>query len=225
MFKLKKQFTTFICYRRTEKRGNLEMPVGSYIARIIYEYLSQNGIKVCYDIETFKPSEDYKERTSEILEQIRCFILILTPNLLNRCVNKLQDDEDDVYRELMIAISKYQKEQNDTAIPKQNKFRIITINPDSLFDYDKHIPKSIDSQIICRLKSTNVCDIQFCKTDFKNHMQGLLMIIKDTLRDNNLIDMINNKYCEQKQDIINTSLSLQKKFIGRLVEKFLNTFN
>ncbi len=33
-------YTTFICYRRKEY-GDTERPIGSYVARIIYEYLSK----------------------------------------------------------------------------------------------------------------------------------------------------------------------------------------
>ena len=47
-----KNYTTFICYRRKEY-GDTERPIGSYLARIIYEYLSKKEISVCYDVESF----------------------------------------------------------------------------------------------------------------------------------------------------------------------------
>lgn len=42
MFNPNINYTTFICYRRKEY-GDTERPIGSYVARIIYEYLSKKG--------------------------------------------------------------------------------------------------------------------------------------------------------------------------------------
>lgn len=68
----------------------------------------KKGISVCYDVESFPYGSNYIEEATRIIEnQIRCFILILTPRTLERCANK---DVDPVYNELMIALSKYRKE-------------------------------------------------------------------------------------------------------------------
>ena len=107
------------------------------MARIIYEYLSKKEISVCYDVESFPRGRNYQEKTTEFLDQVRCFILILTPDLLSRCLNK---DNDDVYLEVMHAISRYHKEKEDSSIPYQNKFLFLPINPDSLFFYENMFP-------------------------------------------------------------------------------------
>lgn len=136
MFNPNINYTTFICYRRKEY-GDTERPIGSYVARIIYEYLSKKEISVCYDVESFPRGRNYQEKTTEFLDQVRCFILILTPDLLSRCLNK---DNDDVYLEVMHAISRYHKEKEDSSIPYQNKFLFLPINPDSLFFYENMFP-------------------------------------------------------------------------------------
>ena len=217
MLKKDNIFSTFICYRRKEKKGDFEMPVGSYIARIIYEYLSNSGIIVCYDVESFQIAEDYKKRTLKILDQIRCFILILTPDLLTRCVN---DPNDDVYRELMYAVKRYQRELEDPSIPDQNKLRFIPIIPDSLFDYEKHIPKELEPQIRNMIQGNTASEIQFCKRGFHDDINRELLNLIEGELSSNSIDQINNKFRERKRDLIDFDLSKQKTIIGRLVEKF-----
>lgn len=118
MLKTDNKFSTFICYRRKERKGNLEMPVGSYIARKIYEYLSKEGISVCYEVKNFQLADIYKERTFEILEQVR---------YVNR-------QNDDVYLELMHAVTRYLKKHEDSSIHPQSRFRFIPIILDSFHD-------------------------------------------------------------------------------------------
>lgn len=191
------------------------MPVGSYIARIIYEYLSNSGIAVCYDVESFPPAENFIEQTIKILDQIRCFILVLTPDLLPRCL----EQNDAVYRELIHAVDRYQKEHEDFSIPNQSKFRFIPIIPDSLFDYEKDIPKDIDPRIRKILENT-ASEIQFCKRGFHDDINRELLSLIETALSANSIDIINDKSRERKRDLIDLNLPIQKTFIGRLIEKF-----
>ena len=210
-------YTTFICYRRKEY-GDTERPIGSYVARIIYEYLSKKGVSVCYDVESFSRGRNYQEQTIEFLNQVRCFILILTPDLLSRCLNK---DNDDVYLEIMHAISRHHKEKEDSSIPYQNKFLFLPINPDSLFCYEKHVPSNIDSRIKEILKN-NISDVNFSKYAFHDDMERELILPIINLLSANTIDEINYRPRENKQDLINTNLPIQKTFIGRIMENFLN---
>lgn len=210
-------YTTFICYRRKEY-GDTERPIGSYVARIIYEYLSKKGVSVCYDVESFSRRRNYQEQTIEFLNQVRCFILILTPDLLSRCLNK---DNDDVYLEIIHAISRCHKEKEDSSIPYHNKFLFLPINPDSLFCYEKHVPSNIDSRIKEILKNS-ISDVNFSKYAFHDDMERELVLPIINLLSANTIDEINYRPRENKQDLIDTNLPMQKTFIGRIMENFLN---
>jgi hypothetical protein len=210
-------YTTFICYRRKEY-GDTERPIGSYVARIIYEYLSKKEISVCYDVESFPLGRNYQEKTIEYLDQVRCFILILTPDLLSRCLNK---DNDDVYLEVMHAISRYHKEKEDSSIPYQNKFLFLPINPDSLFFYDKHVPSNIDPRIKEILKN-NMADVNFSKYAFHHDIERELVSPIINVLSANTIDEINYRPRENKQDIVAKYLPIQNNFIGRIIAKFLN---
>lgn len=217
MFNPNINYTTFICYRRKEY-GDTERPIGSYVARIIYEYLSKKGVSVCYDVESFPLGRNYQETTIEFLNQVRCFILILTPDLLSRCINK---DNDDVYLEIMHAISRCHKEKKDSSIPYQNKFLFLPINPDSLFFYEKHVPSNIDPRIKEILKN-NMAYINFSNDDFHGHMERKLVSPIINVLSANTIDEINYKPRENKKNLIDTNLPIQNNFIGRIMEKFLN---
>lgn len=211
-----KNYTTFICYRRKEY-GDTERPIGSYVARIIYEYLSKKEISVCYDVESFPRGRNYQEKTIEFLNQVRCFILILTPDLLSRCLNK---DNDDVYLEVMHAINRYHKEKEDSSIPYQNKFLFLPINPDSLFFYEKHVPSNIDPRIKEILKN-NMADVNFSKYGFHDDIERELVSPIISVLSANTIDEINYKPRENKQNLIDVNLPIQKTFIGRIMWKFL----
>lgn len=98
MIKDKNYFTVFICYRRKEDKG---APIGSYLARILYEYLKNNNISAFYDVECLGFGDDYRKLTKYYIEtQVRYFILILTPDIFNRCSNS----DDAVFNEIRLAI-------------------------------------------------------------------------------------------------------------------------
>ncbi len=175
-------------------------------------------ISVCYDVESFPLGRNYQEKTIEFLDQVRCFILILTPDLLSRCLNK---DNDDVYLEIMHAISRYHKEKEDSSIPYQNKFLFLPINPDSLFFYDKHVPSNIDPRIKEILKN-NMADVNFSKYAFHHDIERELVSPVINVLSANTIDEINYRPRENKQDIVAKYLPIQNNFIGRIMEKFLN---
>ena len=159
-----------------------------------------------------------KKKRLNIFDQVRCFILILTPDLLSRCLNK---DNDDVYLEIMHAISRCHKEKEDSSIPYQNKFLFLPINPDSLFFYEKHVPSNIDSRIKEILKN-NMAYINFSNDDFHDHMERKLISPIIDVLSANTIDEINYRPRENKQDIVAKYLPIQNNFIGRIMKKFLN---
>lgn len=164
-------YQVFICYRRKEDGG---APLGSYIARILYDYLSKSGINTFYDVECFNIGEDYIETTPRIIrEQIRFFIVILTPDIFKRCK---YENEDPVYRELTIAIDKYSDEREPTNfLPVSNKFQFYTINPDNLFDYKTNLPKTLNSEIRNRVSANTACEINFTKRAFKDDIDRDLL--------------------------------------------------
>lgn len=89
-----------------------------------------------------------------------------------------------------------------------------------MFDYEKHIPKEIAPQIRKILENT-ASEIQFCKRGFHDDMNRELLSLIETALSANSIDLINDKSRERKRDLIDSDLSIQKTFIGRLVKLIL----
>lgn len=92
------KFDAFISYRRT---GGFEM------AQLIHDHLADMGIKCYLDLEQLR-SGHFDERLIDEIAAAQNFIIILSPNALDRCV----DEGDWVRRELTAAIS-----MNKTIIP------------------------------------------------------------------------------------------------------------
>ena len=64
--------------------------------------------------------------------------------------------------------------------------------------------------------------MNFSKYAFHDDMERELILPIINLLSANTIDEINYRPRENKQDLINTNLPIQKTFIGRIMENFLN---
>ena len=67
----------FISYRRQN---------GEFLGKILYDELTRNGYSVFFDIESMR-SGRFNEQLYEKIEKSDDFLLILTPNCLDRCKN------------------------------------------------------------------------------------------------------------------------------------------
>ena len=185
----------FICYRRKEeyKDGIPAQPVGSYIARILYESLHRKGFSVVFDKESFKGGFDYIKETPKIINQnVRVFIVVLTKSFFVRC-NKM--GEDPVFRELDCAIKKYNAERSEEETyytPYQCKFAIIPIIPDGLFDFKKDFPDDVPAILKETFYGLTAKDIEFAGSDFQEIFDIKLTKEIRTLLSANGIDKIND---------------------------------
>ena len=80
----------FISYRR---QG------GEFLGRILYNELIKNGYSVFYDVEAMN-SGKFNEQILKRIDECSDFLLLLTQDCLNRCVNK----DDWVRKEIECAL-------------------------------------------------------------------------------------------------------------------------
>lgn len=90
--KQEKKYDIFISYRRDG---------GEVTARILRDTLTERGYTVFFDVESLR-SGAFNTKLYSVIEECKDFILILSPNALDRCVN----DDDWVRREIEYAIEK-----------------------------------------------------------------------------------------------------------------------
>lgn len=83
-------YDAFISYRREN---------GFFVAQTLRDKLLEKGIRAYLDHEELQ-SGDFNERLYEAIENSRCFVLVLPPNALDRCVN----ENDWVRKEIVRAI-------------------------------------------------------------------------------------------------------------------------
>ncbi len=72
------KYDVFISYRRDG---------GEYTARIIRDKLTELGYNVFFDVESLR-SGDFNEELYNVIDCCKDFIIILSPNALDRCVNE-----------------------------------------------------------------------------------------------------------------------------------------
>lgn len=123
-------YDIFISYRREG---------GAQYARILQLMLVQRGYRVFLDYDELKDGE-FGEHIIRAIKTSSIFIIVLSPNALDRCQNK----GDWVRQEIELAFSEGKK--------------IIPVNPDNKFD---GIPDSIPNAIAEAIKSQQHSDISF----------------------------------------------------------------
>ena len=214
MIKDKNYFTVFICHRRKEDKG---APIGSYLARILYEYLKNNNISAFYDVECLGFGDDYRKLTKYYIEtQVRYFILILTPDIFNRCSNS----DDAVFNEIRLAIDKFNSEDIDDG-SVLNKFQFVPINPDNLFDFNKNLPKSLLPEVSKRISSNNACDISFSKKAFKTDISSLVKDITTKVLSPSAVDKTNKAAYMGKNEI--AFIQTDDSLFSRIMQFFTKT--
>lgn len=92
---MSEKYDIFISYRRDG---------GEYTAKILRDRLEELGYNVFFDVESLR-SGDFNTKLYSVIDQCKDFLLILSPNALDRCVNQ----DDWVRREIEYAL---QQEKN-----------------------------------------------------------------------------------------------------------------
>ena len=70
------------CEIQKERLSLTSLPIGSYAARILYDYLTSKKFSVFYDKESINSGEKYREKIKEEINQkAKVFILVLTKNI------------------------------------------------------------------------------------------------------------------------------------------------
>ncbi len=86
------KYSVFISYRRSG---------GEYTAKILRDRLGELGYDVFFDIEALR-SGDFNTKLYSVIDECKDFLMILSPDSLDRCVN----EDDWVRRELEYALEK-----------------------------------------------------------------------------------------------------------------------
>lgn len=89
---MEKKYDIFISYRRS---------TGEYTAKILHDRLTEMGYKVFFDVESLRAGA-FNTKLYSVIDECRDFIIVLSPNSLDRCVN----EEDWVRREVEYALTK-----------------------------------------------------------------------------------------------------------------------
>lgn len=77
------------CEIQKERLSLTSLPIGSYAARILYDYLTSKNFSVFYDKESINFGEKYREKIKEEINQkARVFILVLTKMFLTDAMIK-----------------------------------------------------------------------------------------------------------------------------------------
>ncbi|XP_034254873.1 sterile alpha and TIR motif-containing protein 1-like [Thrips palmi] len=88
-----KVFDAFISYRRSG---------GSHLASVVKAHLEQRGYKVFLDVSALGVGR-FDNNLIQSIKQSNNFILILTPNALDRCLND-HEGKDWVHKEILVAL-------------------------------------------------------------------------------------------------------------------------
>lgn len=130
---MEKQYDVFISYRRLDENGNIS---GRDQARLIAKQLELEGIESFFDYSEIKDNE-FDKIIIPAIQKCNVFILVLTKNSLNRCIN----EDDWVRREIETAIS--------------SQCKIISVTPDNSFNgWPSTLPSSLE-----RIKNIQISDI------------------------------------------------------------------
>lgn len=117
-------YDIFISYRRTDAEGNIS---GRDIARLLSKEFKLYGYKTFFDYSELNDC-DFAETIIPAVRTCKIFILVLTKDSLQRCVNA----GDWVRREITEAIN--------------NGRKIIPVNPDNSFNgWPDNLPSELDS--------------------------------------------------------------------------------
>ena len=73
-----KKYDIFISYRRDG---------GEFTAKILRDRLEERGYRVFFDVESLR-SGDFNTRLYSVIDECQDFLLVLSPNALDRCVNE-----------------------------------------------------------------------------------------------------------------------------------------
>ena len=130
---MQRKYDIFISYRRLDENGNIS---GRDQARLIAKQLELEGFHPFFDYSEIKDNE-FDKVIIPAIEKCEVFILVLTKDSLNRCMN----DEDWVRREIETAIS--------------TRCKIINVTPDNAFNgWPTNLPSSLS-----KIKNIQISEI------------------------------------------------------------------
>ncbi len=128
-------YDIFISYRRLDEHGNIS---GRDQARLIAKQLQLEGYRAFFDYSEIRDDE-FDKVIIPAVENCKVFILVLTKDALNRCVN----NDDWVRKEIETAIS--------------SGCKIVNITPDNTFNgWPSNLPSTLE-----KIKKIQISDIQF----------------------------------------------------------------
>ena len=128
-------YDIFISYRRLDDNGNIS---GRDQARLIAKELTLNGYRAFFDYSEIK-DDDFEKTIIPAVKNSKIFILVLTKDALNRCVN----ENDWVRKEIEMAIT--------------SGCKIISVNPDNGFNgWPLDLPESLE-----KIKMVQISEIHF----------------------------------------------------------------
>lgn len=128
-------YDIFISYRRLDEHGNIS---GRDQARLIAKQLQLEGYRAFFDYSEIRDDE-FDKVIIPAVENCKVFILVLTKDALNRCVN----NDDWVRKEIETAIS--------------SGCKIVNITPDNTFNgWPSNLPSILE-----KIKKIQISDIQF----------------------------------------------------------------
>lgn len=158
------------CEIQKERLSLTSLPVGSYAARILYDYLTSKNFSVFYDKESINFGEKYREKIKEEINQkARVFILVLTKNIFDR----YYDEEDHLYTEIKYALSKAEKHPNSIII--------VPFIPDRMFDFKKDFNVSNEFSYLKDIEQYNAQRVDFAEVTFRDSMDRFCKQLEEIL--------------------------------------------
>lgn len=176
------------CEIQKERLSLTSLPIGSYAARILYDYLTSKNFSVFYDKESINFGEKYREKIKEEINQkARVFILVLTKNIFDRCY----DEEDYLYTEIKYALSKAEKQPNSIII--------VPFIPDRMFDFKKDFNVSNEFSYLKDIEQYNAQSVDFVEVTFRDSMDRFCKQLEEIL-----VPIYQDRFIEAKRREIAT---------------------
>lgn len=142
-------YDIFISYRRTDAEGKIS---GRDIARLLSKELKLYGYRTFFDYSELKDC-DFAQTIIPSIGGCKVFVLVLTKDSLQRCVN----EDDWVRREISEAL--------------KNKIKIVPVNPDNQFNgWPKDLPPELN----------DITTIQMSAVDMNSNFELTVKNMVDT---------------------------------------------
>ncbi len=155
----------FLSYRKKDRKYANEL------MRLIHNNPECRDIAIWFD-EFLTPGESFKENIEKILDDCKLFTLLVTPQLLEKIIDKNGEEQDNYVLSTELPLARKKKQEKGTDIfavemEKTNRVALVAIGIDSVINFED---ASFQTQL---LQTTSAITTVRNKTPEHNYLIGL----------------------------------------------------